>query len=234
MEKHRLLIVGAGRIGAGFNWDDPGYTHAGAARALADRVELVGFVEPHGERRRQAQRWGARVYDLLSDALEDCDPDIISICTPPNDRQEPICACLAAGVKGLWIEKPLSGHSATCAQMIAKDIAAAGVKANVNYLRRADLAHQFIARHHHSGTLEVWAKDDIHTRCHFEDLRRWWRCKLIYNVIDGPCRYRYTYPYLKVAFFDNGGVNPAECMKGMLGNLLDAVEGEAKLWSPPY
>ncbi len=59
MQKHRAVIVGAGRIGAGYKWDqDLGYTHSGAYMALKDRVgdlatRAAEAVKPRLQRARR-------------------------------------------------------------------------------------------------------------------------------------------------------------------------------------
>jgi hypothetical protein len=214
MERHRAVIIGAGRIGAGYKWDqDLGYTHAGAYMALKDRVELVGFVETDEERRKEAMnKWNVDVGDSLDFFRE---ADIVSVCVHP-EQQGGVLAQLA-GVKGVWCEKPWVSPNVHFQ-----------VPVQVNYQRRADLFHQELARMPHNN-LVVYGKDDETTRCHFRDLSRWWKVPLDYRPFQGPCAYA-----LDSIFFDNGGVDSAECFKGMLGNLLDAVEGKTELWSPPY
>lgn len=220
--KHRAIIVGGGRIGAGFNWHDDAYTHAGAYRALSDRVELVAFVEPDKARAEAAQvKWKVPAYVDLSCAMKELKPDVVSICVQPEHQQAVFKAVKHyLSVKGVWLEKPMMLKSWPKHLPI-----------QVNFLRRACLVHRAFARTspvvEHS--LVVYGKDDVHTRCHFEDLARWWKVSLDYRIYNGPCAYTCS-----GTFFDNGGINPADCMKRMLSNLLDAIEGKAELFSPPY
>jgi hypothetical protein len=238
MPKHRALVVGAGRIGAGFRWHDDAYTHAGAIRALSDRVELVGFVEPDNGRAAAAySKWGVPVYHTLREAFEDGGPrffDVVSICVQPDLQSEVISQLPSKLIlNGIWCEKPWMG---TCIE---------GVPMQINYLRRADPWHRRIAglpdircNDHGDRFLFVTAKDDEHTRCHFEDLARWWGAKLVYTPIDGPCsyfiRFRDVTGGYTEKFFSMGGVNAAECMKGMLENLIDHIDRGAPLHSPHY
>lgn len=213
MPRHRMVIVGAGRIGAAYNWPDDSYSHAGAALALKDRVELLGFVEPDPGRRESAGRkWGLPSFKTVDDA----DADIVSVCVQP-EQQKAAMESLPPFIQCAWVEKPwVSGEWNAC-------------PVNVNYLRRADLDHQYLATRGPWKRLVVYGKDDETTRCHFRDLSRWWNVPLDYRTFNGPCAYA-----LDSIFFDNGGINPGDCMKAMLGNLLDAVEGKAELFSPPY
>lgn len=232
MAKHRAVIIGAGRIGAGYNWHDLEYTHAGAYKALADRVELVGFVEPDLERRVKANLvWKVPTYDNVPVALEALKPDIVSICVQPEQQQEMMTRLdlYEDKLRGVWCEKPYVSKPPQF------------VPVQVNYMRRGDWLHRTIADYRSGGKLTVYAKDDIHTRCHFEDLKEWWKCELDYRTFNGGCAYIYQADeeYQErdnsngLEFFDNGGVDGATCFKAMLGNLLDHIDKGAELWSPP-
>jgi hypothetical protein len=215
--KHRALIIGAGRIGAGFNWHDDAYTHAGAYRALHDRVELMGFVEPDEPRAQAAEvKFGLPAYTFLGAALKRLEPDIVSICTQPQDQYAAIVQCIKAGVKYIWCEKPYEGPRNW-----------PGVSIQVNYMRRGDLRHQQMEW---GGKLIVYGKDDIHTKSHFVDLAKWWDATLDYRVFNGPCAY--LYDKFGQHWFDNGGVDGGVCFKAMLGNLLDHMDNGTPLWSP--
>jgi hypothetical protein len=214
------LVIGAGRIGAGFNWHDDEYSHAGAYRALSDRVELVGFVEPDLERRVKANlKWGVPTYDNVAIALEALKPDIVSICTQPDQAPAVVKILEDYPIKGVWAEKPYYAWKPEC------------IPVQVNYMRRGDEAHRYLASVAREviSRLVVYGKDDIHTRCHFEDLAAWWDCPLDYRPFNGPCAYIVL--GAGVRFFDNGGVDGGTCFKAMLGNLLDHVDNGTPLWS---
>lgn len=228
--KHRALIVGAGRIGAGYNWHDDAYTHAGAYNACKDRVKLVGFVEPDLQRRVAAeQKWGRPAFGNLKDALAQLHPDVVSICTQPGGQEEAILECVKMGVKAFYCEKPYHGPM---------DLI--GIPIQVNYLRRGCKTHQMMKAHLEEekpeSTLFAIAKDDFHTRCHFEDLCKWWGCGLEYFPFNGPNSYLLRRDYGEKGTFETlfslGGINGGECMKAMLGNLLDHVVNNEPLWSP--
>lgn len=221
---YRGLIVGAGRIGAGWNWHDDAYTHAGAYRALADRIVLCGFVETDKERAdAAAKKWAQTSYPSLELALRKFQPEVVSICTQPDDQYAAIIACIKAGVRGIWCEKPYHGPRELM-----------GVPVQVNYMRRGDEKHRQLANFDEPKTLIVYGKDDIHTRCHFEDLAKLWRAKLDYRSYTGPCAYLLKFDIFagKVHWFDNGGVDGGACFKAMLGNLLDHLDNGTPLWSP--
>jgi hypothetical protein len=216
----KALIIGAGRIGAGFRWADDSYTHAGAYRALKDRVDLIAFVEPNPERADAAEKkWGVTAYETLEEALTSWKPSIVSVCTQPEDQINVMSRLeIDPNVEGIYCEKPYMGFPSKKA-------------VQVNYLRRGDPAHRHIASMPHLNTrLIVYGKDDLTTKCHFLDLAEWWKCELDYRPFNGPCAYAVQGAGSR--FFDNGGVNGGECMKAMLGNLLDHLDKNTPLWSP--
>ena len=225
VSNHRAVIIGAGRIGAGFNWNDDEYTHAGAYRALSDRVELVGFVEPDLERRVKAGlKWSVPAYDNVAIALEALKPDIVSVCVQPVQQREALISlCGQQQIVGIWCEKPYFCNFNYGWPPI-----------QVNYLRRADPRHRKFAKMCNCDKeLVVYAKDDLHTRCHFEDLASWWKVPLKYYPIkEGPCSYFMGEPPYRMEGFALGGIDGGDCMKAMLGNLLDHVDNGTELWSP--
>ncbi len=217
--RHKAIIIGGGRIGAGWNWLDDAATHAGAYLALGDRVELVGFVEPDEWRAKAAwMKWGKPVAKRISDFD---DFDIASVCVQP-EQQAGVLAQLA-GVKGVLCEKPYVSHNVHFS-----------VPVQVNFMRRADPLHRRIAERKAGVRLIAYGYDNLTTRCHFDDLAKFWGVPLEYRKYDGPCSYILETNTGGSHWFDNGGVNSAECFKGMLGNLMDAMEGKADLFSPPY
>ena len=219
--KRRHLIVGAGRIGAGWEWDDLPYTHAGASVALKERIELVGFVEPNPERADAAEKkWGVTAYESLQEGLTSTRADIVSVCTQPEDqlRVLPVIDAFAF-TRAIWCEKPYMGYP--CKKPV-----------QVNYMRRGDDHHRYLATVKHLLTrLVVYGKDDITTRCHFTDLAKWWGVPLDYRPYNGPCAY--ILEGSGTRFFDMGGVNGGDCFRNMLWNLLDHVDNGSPLWSKP-
>jgi predicted dehydrogenase len=229
MSKYKALIIGAGRIGAGYKWDDDAYTHAGAYKALSDRVELVGFVEPDNERRECAmEKWGVHGYKYATDVFGVIETDIVSICTTQEMQMHLLDYCCEQieGFNGVWCEKPY---------ILSKTDWPFPVQ--VNYMRRADPRHREIAENEDGGVLHVMGKFDLTTWCHFADLAKWWRCcEVQWTPVTGGCSYRYESEYGGGGVFPNGGVNGGECFRLMLSNLLDVMDGKpgVELFSPPY
>ncbi len=224
--KYRAVIVGCGRIGVGYQWHDKEYTHMGAYKALKDRVEVVGIADPDPGRLGAAmQEYGIKGGMTAGKTLEITQPDIVSICTQPEleIRETILNYCVAFRVKGIWCEKPFVGRPRQ-------------IPTQVNYMRRGDPVHQKIARELRGGRLIVYGKDDLTTRCHFEDLAKWWEATLEYHPETGPCRYYYmtgTNADDLCYSFPNGGVDGGTCFRAMLGNLLDHLDKGEPLWSPP-
>lgn len=232
--KYRHLIVGAGRIGAGFQWNDMAYTHAGASQALSDRIELVGFVEPDEERAAAAKaKWHLPAYHNIAQAMErQLETNIVSVCVQPHDQEQVFIELSPyTRLKGIWCEKPMFAQ-----------VGGSWPPIQVNYLRRADKNHQIIAQTIKQTTdreLVVMAKDDIHTRCHFEDLAEWWGARLHYvKLVNQPCSYVIRCKEAKGNYaerlFTLGGIDAGKAMRNMLGNLLDHLTYKTPLWSPPH
>lgn len=237
MVGHRALIIGAGRIGCGYDWPKTPflYTHADAYRTLKGRVKLVGVVEPDLNRLTFAEdKYKVKGYVTVEEAIQDQSPDVISICTPPQTRQA-LYETLASTVKrtfGLWIEKPLACQS--FASINWKFIP----KVVVNYIRRFDALHRTIkgmGPELRRARLIVHAKRDVHTVCHFADLARFWgipSSNLEYVTRQGPCSYQLVFESGNRIEFPHGGVS-GDFMTDALHNLLDAMDEKSKSTDSP-
>lgn len=208
MEKHRAVIIGAGRIGAGYEWPEHPfvYTHADAYLKLKDRVTLESFVEPDAERAAAAEKkYGIPAYRTFEDIPKP--PNIVSICVKPEDRWKVFEGLTPRReyVNGLWIEKPFEAPARALDPT---------VKVQVNYIRRFDTLHRVTKQMIDQGALGkllqlvVMAKHDIHTVCHFGDLSRWWGVDYTY-VSTSECEYVNTEYELigtkgKIRFYQGG------------------------------
>ncbi|WP_053731488.1 Gfo/Idh/MocA family protein [Nocardia sp. NRRL S-836] len=94
----RAAVVGTGAIAA---------AHAEAVRACGDRVELVAVTDVDTARATAfAREWGVpRVHAGLAALLEQEQPDVVHVCTPPRYHVPLALECLAANVNVL-VEKP--------------------------------------------------------------------------------------------------------------------------------
>lgn len=246
--RHKALIVGAGRIGAGYNWPKHSfvYTHADTYLALQDKVELAGFVEPNIERARAAsERYGVACFYRLEDALANLSPDIVSVCTQPADRgavAEGLKQC--GSVRGVWWEKPYGLDADEFADF-------PNIIHQVNYIRRFEPMHDTVRSVINGGTLGdvvamvVTAKADIHTVCHFTDLARFWgvrRSRFHYVPIDTTwythTEYELIFEQAKMLFREGGAemifhthLVDSDVFPGLR---VPGTTGEVHKWTPKF
>ena len=144
----RAAIIGLSWIGADpaqpasdpvLGTATPG-THA-SAMATIPEIEVVAGCDIFPAARAQfVERWGTvwpgvRVYEDFRDLFAKEQVDLVSIVTPDNLHGEVLYAALAAGVKGVFCDKPLSISLAEADAMVLA-VRAAGVPMSVNYGRR--------------------------------------------------------------------------------------------------
>ena len=230
-DKLKALIVGAGRMGAGFGLDHKShfYLHAKTYDDV-EGIKLHAFVEPNDERASWAQeRWKVPCYSNLDKALEEIQPDIVSVCVQP-DLQKQIMGAVDAfpSVKGIWCEKPW-----------VSDLPKKPTQ--VNYCRRFDDFHSILRKALEVATnkrLVVMAKKDVHTVCHMTDLARFWKVDE-FNYIDTPgepgayfLRFKFKSEWREWPF-PKGGITGDLFMKKALENLMEVLRGKGELISPP-
>lgn len=142
---YRVGIVGCGGIAIGrsdrtssaLRWPLP-HSHAAAYHAVPRaRIVAVCDVVPEATR-RYVETWGpAATYTDYRELLEHEQLDLLSIVTPDDRHADIFVDACAAGVKGIFCEKPL----ATSLDDVDRMIAAAErhrTKALVDHLRRFD------------------------------------------------------------------------------------------------
>ncbi|MFF9105657.1 Gfo/Idh/MocA family protein [Streptomyces rubrogriseus] len=95
----RVAVVGAGNIAE--------TCHLPAIQAQNGEATAVAVVDVDRARATSfAARWDIpAAYDNLQQMLQDTDPDLVIVCTPPVAHREAITTCLDAGVS-VWCEKP--------------------------------------------------------------------------------------------------------------------------------
>ncbi len=136
----RAFIIGCGRIAGGFNEKDESLvlTHALAYRRLG--IELIGCSDREEKQAEAfAGRWAIPKHGTdLGTLLKQTQPEIVSICTPPEQRRSIVETVLAMpGVRCVILEKPLAigGREADHLRAI---IGSSGRAAIVNYFRAFD------------------------------------------------------------------------------------------------
>jgi hypothetical protein len=143
----RVVIVGCGRIAGDFN-DRGGrvMTHAAAYRERG--ASLVGCCDVDRARAAGfARRWEIEVSgDDLGAVLARTQPQVVSVCTPPDDRAAVLETVFATrSVRAVLVEKPLATKAAEAEQI--RDLAReAGRPTLVNYFRAFDPFYRSLAR----------------------------------------------------------------------------------------
>jgi Oxidoreductase family, NAD-binding Rossmann fold len=143
----RVVIVGCGRIAGGFN--DLGgrvATHAAAYREHG--AALVGCCDVDRSRAEWfARRWEIAISgDDLRVVLARTEPQVVSVCTPPDGRAAVLETVFATrSVRAVLVEKPLATKAAEAEHI--RDLAReAGRPTLVNYFRAFDPFYRALAR----------------------------------------------------------------------------------------
>ena len=129
MPTYRAAVIGVGRMGSTFDDEvkEGGtifipYCHAPAYVAYPDTT-LVAGADPHeGQREDFAKRWELtpeHVHVDYREMLEKEKPDIVSVCTSAKPRAEIVQHTARAGVKAMWLEKPMCFSLAEADAMLA-------------------------------------------------------------------------------------------------------------------
>jgi predicted dehydrogenase len=137
MTTFRAGLVGCGRIGTLWETDPPTpLTHAGAL-AVCSRTELVAGASRGSEHlQRFGRQWNIdALYLDYREMLEKEALDIVCIATHPGLHRPVVEAAVAAGVKGIFCEKPLA-LSLEDGDAIVRACRNANVVLSVNHSRR--------------------------------------------------------------------------------------------------
>jgi len=126
-QRYRAAVIGCGKMSRG-------HAHAYVAN---ERVDLVAGADVSDAARTAfAGEFGVEaMYADPAEMLAREKPDLVSVCTWPPHHTDLVEAAFAAGVKGVWCEKPMAVHLADADRMLAAAQAADGVLI-VNHQRR--------------------------------------------------------------------------------------------------
>jgi predicted dehydrogenase len=116
------------------------YGHAPAYRAVPRTTLVAGADVDPGRRRAFAERWGLpleRVYADYRDMLDRERLDVVSVATPTPLHAEMALVAVEAGVRAIFLEKPIASGLADADRVVAA-CARAGVPLAVNHTRRGD------------------------------------------------------------------------------------------------
>lgn len=193
-----MALIGAGRIGALLE-NDPlrgkPCTHAGAYDAHP-RTRLVALADIDAQRRAvvgKAFRVRRRFADY-KEMLAVVRPDIVSIATWTDLHADMAVAACEAGVKGIWLEKPIAA-TLKDARRVVRAVEKHGVKMVVGHERRWGPGFRALKAELDSGRLgpirtvnglvlsSAWPKvsraqygggASFHDGTHMTDLFRWY------------------------------------------------------------
>jgi predicted dehydrogenase len=104
-------IIGLGFIGASGSPGPPPISHAGAYREHPE-VRLVAGADPDPARREAFVRtWGVeRVFADYREMLAECRPEMVGVCGPTPLHHEMTRDTVAAGVRIVFLEKPVADN----------------------------------------------------------------------------------------------------------------------------
>ena len=151
----KVGIAGCGLVaGAPLNDGRPIATNHAAACDATAGCELVAVADPDASRRAAfARYWNVEnVHSSVEEMLKRHDLDILIVATPPERHQSVCQQAVAANVRGILCEKPLTGHAET-ARAVVESCRRASIPLAVNFTRRWDTTHQTLAARLAAGAI---------------------------------------------------------------------------------
>lgn len=176
--KYKVSIIGAGRIGCGFDASDSEQvlTHAHAAM-LEPRTEIAAFVDADEKRgAAEAERWGAAFFRDIEKMFAETKPDIVVIATPDETHAEMLRQVFVLKPRLIICEKPVA-----TTEQGAADLAGLrnDVPVIVNFSRRFDATTAEVARALAAGEYGAvisahgtYVRGILHNGSHMFDLAR--------------------------------------------------------------
>jgi predicted dehydrogenase len=145
MAKYRAGIIGLGRISSTIDDEVIGhprvalpYGHMACLREVPE-IEVVAGADGYQEQRDAfAAKWGLdNLYSDFREMLAREQLDYVTIATPAKPRHDIFMACVEAGVKAIYAEKPISISLADADEMVSA-AQAKGIVVGVGCTRRWD------------------------------------------------------------------------------------------------
>lgn len=196
---YRVAIIGAGRIGCGFDTPDSRLvlTHAHAIKNNP-RLTLVALVDADRERgEREAVKWGTEHFVDIDQMFVAAKPDVVVIATPDTTHMDVLLHVLAKRPKLIVCEKPAVTDRKE-SQRLRDAVAQISIPIVVNFNRRFDSTVQEIRKELIQGKYgavisarSVYVRGAIHNGCHLFDFARMFFGELEHAVPDGVI-YDYT------------------------------------------
>lgn len=208
----RVGVIGTGRIASTigdeiemgpFNVELP-YSHAGAYAAVPD-TQMVAAADVESERLGQfATRWSVpATYLDYREMLDHEELDIVSICTPTRSHAEVLEEVCRRGIRGVFLEKPISLTLAEADRMIEL-VEQANVKVAVNVMRNYSPTYRRVRALIAQGTIGGLRTVMVHWKegfsfggSHLFDLLRF--------LIGAEARWVYGHVEANDDYFDPGG-----------------------------
>lgn len=180
-KKYKAVIVGAGRIAAGFDGPKSKHvlTHAHAYRQ-SSQVELIGFFDIDAARAgAAAKKWSCQAFADLDTMCEEVNPDIVSICVPDQQHYSTLLKISQHHPRIVICEKPLTTDNSDTKKII-KLYHRERIPILVNFSRRFDATVQKIRTDLRSGvygkvlaSTALYTKGVLHNGSHLIDLARY-------------------------------------------------------------
>ncbi len=138
-QTYRAVIIGTGRIGAGFDAPDSPYvlTHAHAL-VKNSRIILAGVTDTDTSLgKKEAKRWGTEFFSDTATLLKETQADIVVVAAPDRTHAKILAQVAHFSPKLVLCEKPAVTTEAEL-KKIKKLYSDAGIPLIVNYSRRFD------------------------------------------------------------------------------------------------
>jgi predicted dehydrogenase len=241
LKKFKVLIVGAGRIGAFF--DEPKskdvLTHAHAFYQHQG-FEIIGFVDKD---RKQAQKaalvWGGQAYANVAEACNSNKIDLVVNATPDNAHCGTLKQLIKQPIKLIFTEKPLATNLGDAKKIVALT-KTKKVRIAVNYSRRFVPDFIKLSRDIKQGVYGdyltgsgYYGKGFLHNGSHLIDL-----LLFLIGKVKRVAPLNWHYDYLKtdpslsaVLYFDNQQPFFMQCIDSRLYTIfeIDLVFSKARI-----
>ena len=185
MQTHRplrALIIGAGKIAAGYDAPDAKeiLTHAHGFQSVPG-FTLTGFVDRDlAQAEQAAAKWGGKAFAEIRAAFADGPVDVVSVATPDATHAAVLKELAAYSPRLIFCEKPLA-LSWTDAQAIDELYRHLPTVIQVNYLRRFVPEFQAVKQAIAAGSYGrfltgsgFYVKGFLHNGSHMVDLLQYW------------------------------------------------------------
>ncbi len=178
----RALIIGAGKIAAGYDAPDSKeiLTHAHGFLSVPG-FTLIGFVDRDlAQAEQAAAKWGGQAYADVRAAFADGPIDVVSVATPDETHAAVLKELAAYMPRLIFCEKPLALNGAD-AQAIHELYRHLPTEIQVNYLRRFVPEFRAVKQAIASGSYGrfltgsgFYVKGFLHNGSHMVDLLQYW------------------------------------------------------------